>query len=95
MTYDFECKNCKKIFDYLMKLDEYDQYKDLMYCPKCEAKMERVISAIPFRLKGSNWYRDGYSSQIDYDEGESKKEWDQHKRKEDKLNKIEREAGLQ
>jgi len=45
-----------------------------------------VISPLHFRLVGSNWFRDGYTSDIDREYKEAVAENDMHLRNEEKRN---------
>jgi len=53
--YDFECKNCGYGGEILIKLDEEDPN-----CSKCGEKMDKVMSSVPFILKGRGWASDSY-----------------------------------
>lgn len=56
------------LYDYLCtKGHEFEQQqsikeKPLEKCPKCKSSCKRLISNTNFVLKGSGWYKDGYSS---------------------------------
>jgi putative FmdB family regulatory protein len=42
-TYEYKCLNCKKSFEVVMSISEYDQGK--VTCPKCgKKKIEQQIS---------------------------------------------------
>lgn len=43
MIYRFFCKRCKKDFDVAISINDYAKEKDRQKCPKCGAKLERVI----------------------------------------------------
>ncbi|MFA5062779.1 MAG: FmdB family zinc ribbon protein [Candidatus Omnitrophota bacterium] len=56
-TYEYECKNCNKIFDIFQKITD----KPLEKCPKCHKKISRLIgrgSGVIF--KGSGFYATDY-----------------------------------
>ena len=56
--YEYECKKCKKTFEYYMNYKE----KDIkIHCPNCFKKMKKIISLTSFSLKGSCWEKDGYT----------------------------------
>jgi putative FmdB family regulatory protein len=58
-TYEYRCEACSH------ELEAFQSIKDarLTDCPKCgRPKLERLISATAFQLKGSGWYKDLYSS---------------------------------
>ena len=58
--YNFKCKKCDHEEEFLVKLDLRDQPTA---CSKCGAKkLERLIGATSFQLKGGGWYKDLYSS---------------------------------
>ena len=56
--YEYECQKCKKVHEIWQKITE-DPVKK---CPTCKGKVERIISAVGFELKGGGWYKDGYGS---------------------------------
>jgi putative FmdB family regulatory protein len=53
--YEYCCKKCEKQKEIMQKLKD-----DPPIC--CNKKMERILSLSSFRLKGSGWYKDGYSA---------------------------------
>ena len=56
-VYEYQCQACSHQFEATQKISE----PRLVDCPKCQApKLERLISATSFQLKGGGWYRDGY-----------------------------------
>ena len=58
-TYEYRCQSCQH------ELEAFQSIKDapLTDCPACqERKLERLISATSFQLKGGGWYKDLYSS---------------------------------
>lgn len=57
-TYEYFCKKCNKNFELVQKISE----PPLEACPTCSGKVKRLLSAPAFALKGSGWYKDGYSS---------------------------------
>ena len=54
-VYEYECRKCG-IFDYEQPMSA----RPLSRCPKCRAKVQKLISASAFHLKGGGWYADGY-----------------------------------
>ncbi|MCA9670500.1 MAG: zinc ribbon domain-containing protein [Myxococcales bacterium] len=57
--YEYECTACSHAFEEWQKISDPPVRK----CPKCgKRKVERVISATAFTLKGGGWYKDLYSS---------------------------------
>lgn len=58
-TYEYACRKCEYEFEREQRITE-DPVKT---CPKCKSrKVERLISATSFVLKGSGWYSDLYAS---------------------------------
>lgn len=56
-TYEYECKNCNKLFDIFQKITD----PALEKCPKCHKKISRLIgggSGVIF--KGSGFYATDY-----------------------------------
>jgi putative FmdB family regulatory protein len=57
--YEYQCGACGHRFEEWQKITE----APVKTCPKCKAKkVERLISATSFTLKGGGWYSDLYSS---------------------------------
>lgn len=54
-TYEYECKKCG-VFDYSQSIHD----DALKKCPTCRCKVQRLISASNFALKGGGWYAEGY-----------------------------------
>ena len=54
--YEFVCEDCDCVFDRLQKYDDENPA-----CPECTGNTAKIISAPSFVLKGSGWYKDGYS----------------------------------
>lgn len=51
--YEYECRACGHDFDVLQKVTD----ARLRKCPECGAlKLQRMVSAPQFRLKGTGWY---------------------------------------
>lgn len=58
-TYEYECKGCGHQFEIEQRITA-DRLTD---CPQCkQSKLERLISATAFTLKGGGWYKDGYGT---------------------------------
>src|SRR5688572_18602119 len=53
--YEYECEKCGS-FEHSQKMTD----PPLSRCPKCRRKVQRLISASSFQLKGGGWYSDGY-----------------------------------
>jgi putative FmdB family regulatory protein len=58
-VYEYECGACGHHFEEWQKMSD----KPIQTCPKCKKKkVEKLISATSFQLKGGGWYSDLYSS---------------------------------
>src|SRR4051812_17057984 len=58
-VYEYECGKCGHRFEEWQKMTD----KPVQTCPKCKArKVEKLISATSFQLKGGGWYSDLYAS---------------------------------
>jgi putative FmdB family regulatory protein len=56
--YEYECARCEKRFEYMEKMGASGRKK----CEACGGKLERLISAAGFHLKGTGWYKTDYAS---------------------------------
>jgi putative FmdB family regulatory protein len=56
--YEYECTNCKEVFEILHKIDEDCK----VACPKCLGPARKLISASNFVLKGAGFYVNDYPS---------------------------------
>ncbi len=56
--YEYHCLDCGKDHEIIQKIND----RPLRKCPTCGGKMKKDISLSGFQLKGSGWYKDGYSS---------------------------------
>ena len=56
--YEYECQKCKKIHEIWQKMSD----PSITKCPDCKGKVERLISASGFALKGSGWYKTDYQT---------------------------------
>jgi putative FmdB family regulatory protein len=54
--YEYQCAKCG-VFEVTQRITE----SPLKKCPTCKAKVERIISATSFILKGSGWYVTDYA----------------------------------
>ncbi len=51
--YEYRCKNCGHHLEAIQGFDD----KPLTKCPECKkAKLEKLVSAPAFHLKGTGWY---------------------------------------
>ena len=56
--YEYECQSCRKHTEKIQKFSD----PEITTCPHCGGKLQRVISAPAFTMKGGGWYADGYGS---------------------------------
>jgi putative FmdB family regulatory protein len=56
--YEYECLDQGHRFDVHQKMSD----DPIQTCEVCGGKVRKLISAAGFTLKGSGWYKDGYSS---------------------------------
>jgi putative FmdB family regulatory protein len=56
--YEYRCKQCKKSFEVLQKINS----DPLEHCLHCNGKVEKLISVSSFQLKGSGWYITDYKN---------------------------------
>jgi putative FmdB family regulatory protein len=55
--YEYRCTRCEHEFEAWQKITD----EPIKVCPKCHArKVEKLISATSFQLKGSGWYATDY-----------------------------------
>ena len=59
-SYEYKCLKCG-IFEIEQKIVD----PKLEWCPTCGEKIERLISSGNFLLKGTGWFKDGYSKKTD------------------------------
>jgi putative FmdB family regulatory protein len=57
-VYEYECQDCGKTFEEFQNITD----KPLKTCRFCGGRVTRLISQTSFSLKGSGWYKDGYST---------------------------------
>jgi putative FmdB family regulatory protein len=73
-TYEYRCNACAHEFEAEQRMSA----DPLKKCPECgKSKLERLISATAFHLKGGGWYKDLYSSNKDTAKGPAKSTSDQ------------------
>jgi len=57
--YEYQCDACEHKFEKLQKISD-DPLKD---CPACnEPKLNKLVSAAAFRLKGGGWYETDFKT---------------------------------
>ena len=55
--YEYDCPECGA-FEHIQPISA----RPLRKCPSCGSRVRKLVSPSSFRLKGSGWYADGYSS---------------------------------
>lgn len=58
MLYEYKCNKCEHITEIIRKVDERDEPAE---CEECGHEYtQRCYTVVPFHLKGTGWYSDGY-----------------------------------
>ena len=61
--YEYQCQSCEHRLEKLQRISD----ERLTDCPSCgEARLQRLVSAAGFRLKGAGWY------ETDFKKGDKK-----------------------
>lgn len=68
-TYEYECSKGHRF-----EVEQSINDPALKRCRVCRSKVQRLISASAFILKGGGWYSDGYGSAKPGSSGEAKSE---------------------
>jgi putative FmdB family regulatory protein len=55
--YEYRCTTCHDDFEVSQKITD----APLSECPKCEGRLEKLISQTSFVLKGGGWYMTDYA----------------------------------
>ena len=55
--YEYHCTSCGKNMEIVQKISEAPKKK----CPECGGKLEKLMSATSFALKGTGWYKTDYA----------------------------------
>lgn len=55
--YEYHCTSCDDHFEVTQKITD----QPLGECPKCQGRVEKLISQSSFVLKGSGWYQTDYA----------------------------------
>lgn len=55
--YEYQCTSCGHHLEVLQKITE----EPLTVCPKCNAPLNKLVSAAGLQFKGSGWYLTDYS----------------------------------
>ncbi len=58
--YEYECRKCG-VFEHRQSIND----DALKRCPTCRSKVQKLLSAPAFHLKGGGWYSDGYDKKSD------------------------------
>lgn len=57
--YEYECEACSNKLEKLQKISD----EPLKVCPECnQPKLNKLVSAAGFRLKGSGWYETDFKT---------------------------------
>jgi putative FmdB family regulatory protein len=67
--YEYRCRECAHEFELFQKISDAPAKK----CPECSGKVDRLVSATTFTLKGGGWYKDGYTSKKPEEKKKKKK----------------------
>lgn len=57
-TYEYRCEKCGHEFEKVQRITA----KPIRTCPKCRGKVQRLLGASGFILKGGGWYKTDYAS---------------------------------
>ncbi len=57
-TYEYRCDKCGKAFEVFQKITDDPVEK----CRDCGGKVQKLVSASNFVLKGSGWYKTDYAA---------------------------------
>jgi putative FmdB family regulatory protein len=55
--YEYRCTSCHDDFEVTQRITD----APLTDCPKCQGRLEKLISQTSFVLKGSGWYMTDYA----------------------------------
>lgn len=55
-VYEYQCSECSHIEEAFQKISD----APLAVCPRCQGKLNKIISHSAFHLKGSGWYVTDY-----------------------------------
>lgn len=56
--YEYHCSGCNKDQEIIQKISD----PILTVCPACGGQLTKKLSLSAFQLKGSGWYKDGYTT---------------------------------
>jgi putative FmdB family regulatory protein len=57
-VYEYECRECEKVFEVQQRISD----DPIKICPDCQGEVKKLMSMSSFQLKGGGWYADGYAS---------------------------------
>ncbi len=79
--YEYRCSACEEEFELFQRTTDNAG----AICPRCgSSQVKRLMSSTSFTLRGSGWYKDGYTSKKPEPKKEEKKEEKKEKPKEEK-----------
>ena len=82
--YEYQCQSCQHRLEKLQRIND----EPLTDCPQCgEARLQRLVSAAAFRLKGAGWY------ETDFKKGDKKNLHDSGTEKSEEPKKDTSESG--
>ncbi len=56
--YEYKCESCQEVIEIVQSFDAAPPEK----CPQCgQGPLHKLVSHSSFILKGTGWYKDGYS----------------------------------
>ena len=66
--YEYRCASCSRTVEVIQKFSD----KPLKKCEECGGKLEKLISASGFVLKGGGWYANAYQKPAGVKDGDQK-----------------------
>ncbi len=51
-VYEYQCQKCKKVFEFLQKIND----EPLTQCEECEGKLEKSFNSMNFHLYGPGFH---------------------------------------
>lgn len=58
--FEYECKNCGDVHEFLVYMENVQTNLVNARCPDCNGPLTKIISRSTFHLKGKGWEKDGY-----------------------------------
>ena len=68
--YEYRCNACHDDFEVTQRISD----APLTECPKCQGRLEKLISQSSFVLKGSGWYMTDYARKSSSEAGKKDSE---------------------